>query len=278
MNEKSYTPFVSIIIPVYNSAGTLSKCVESITKQTYSNWEIIIVDSNSTDGTREIAIQWCNRLKGRCRYYKINKRFQAAKWNYGVRVCKGDKIFTFESDAYLTPRVLQECVRKVNEGYGGVEIFMDEIWRNKGYLAKCRYYLLYDIPGIRKESIYVNFVNRELYQKIGGHDESISYVEDMDFFLKFKSEELKIAPVEEPILHDSNVSFRWLIYKSLYHSLGLKRMRKKSKNNLNLKSFSHKGMLKRTLQFVVKHPSYGLGIIFLIFLSLTVRGVVKLLS
>jgi glycosyltransferase involved in cell wall biosynthesis len=53
--NKSVQPLVSVVSPVYNGAEFLSECVESILAQTYQNWEYIIVDNCSTDGTAEIA-------------------------------------------------------------------------------------------------------------------------------------------------------------------------------------------------------------------------------
>jgi glycosyltransferase involved in cell wall biosynthesis len=71
-------PLVSVIIPVYNSGRTLDRCLESVARQSYRNWETIIVDSQSVDNTSQIASMWCDKLGSRrCQYYKIEKRPQA---------------------------------------------------------------------------------------------------------------------------------------------------------------------------------------------------------
>ncbi len=54
-------PLVSVIIPTYNSSRTLEKCLESIKNQTYKNVEIIVVDNNSTDNTKEIAKKYTGK-------------------------------------------------------------------------------------------------------------------------------------------------------------------------------------------------------------------------
>ena len=54
-------PLVSVIIPTYNSSRTLEKCLESIKNQTYKNIEIIVVDNNSTDNTKEIAKKFADK-------------------------------------------------------------------------------------------------------------------------------------------------------------------------------------------------------------------------
>jgi glycosyltransferase involved in cell wall biosynthesis len=56
-------PFVSIITPVYNGEAYLRECIESVLAQTYSNWEYIVVNNCSTDGTLRIAEGYC-RTRG----------------------------------------------------------------------------------------------------------------------------------------------------------------------------------------------------------------------
>src|SRR6185437_453597 len=48
-------PLVSVVTPVYNGADYIAECIESVLKQTYENWEYVIVDNRSTDDTLEIA-------------------------------------------------------------------------------------------------------------------------------------------------------------------------------------------------------------------------------
>jgi probable beta-1,3-galactosyltransferase len=55
-------PLVSVIIPTYNSSRTLEKCLKSIKNQTYKNIEIIVVDNNSIDNTKEIAKKYTGKV------------------------------------------------------------------------------------------------------------------------------------------------------------------------------------------------------------------------
>jgi glycosyltransferase involved in cell wall biosynthesis len=81
----------------------------------------IIVDSQSVDNTSQIASMWCDKLGShRCQYYKIEKRSQAAKRKFGVRMAKGDIVCTLDSDGYWSQHVLRECIEKRQQGYRAV--------------------------------------------------------------------------------------------------------------------------------------------------------------
>ena len=62
-------PFVSIVIPTYNHAHFLKRALNSIQEQTYTSWEVIVVDNYSTDNTREIIDSFTNV---RIKYYQIH--------------------------------------------------------------------------------------------------------------------------------------------------------------------------------------------------------------
>jgi glycosyltransferase involved in cell wall biosynthesis len=59
--NKSAQPFVSVVTPVYNAAEYLAECIESVLSQTYQNWEYVIVDNCSTDGTAQIARRYAEK-------------------------------------------------------------------------------------------------------------------------------------------------------------------------------------------------------------------------
>ena len=84
---------ISIVIPVYNVASYLPKCLESVIRQTYENLEIIIVDDGSTDNGLDICKQYQssdNRIKV---YHKENGGLSDAR-NYGINYATG-KYITF---------------------------------------------------------------------------------------------------------------------------------------------------------------------------------------
>lgn len=92
--------FFSIVIPTYNRATFITKTVESVLNQTYPDFEIIIVDDGSTDGTSEVV----HAIKDpRIRYFKKENEERAKARNYGTFLAKGDYITFLDSDDVLLP-------------------------------------------------------------------------------------------------------------------------------------------------------------------------------
>lgn len=90
------SPFFSIIIPTYNRANTIKRCLDSVINQTYKNWEAIIVDNFSEDGTEEIVCSICD---SRIHYYKNhNYGIIAVSRNFALDRAKGDWICFLDSD------------------------------------------------------------------------------------------------------------------------------------------------------------------------------------
>src|SRR5919202_5218895 len=90
----SHEPLVSIIIPTKNSSKTLKLTLQSVANQTYSNYEVIIVDNYSTDNTLELARQYTTKV-----YIEAPER--SAQVNFGIRKAKGKYIYEIGSDFVL---------------------------------------------------------------------------------------------------------------------------------------------------------------------------------
>lgn len=97
---------VSIIVPIYQSANTLSKCIDSIINQTYTDFELLLVDDGSTDNSKEICLRWREK-DDRIKYvYQENKGVSAAR-NLGLELAKGKWIVFIDSDDWIEPTYLE---------------------------------------------------------------------------------------------------------------------------------------------------------------------------
>lgn len=105
---------VSIIVPVYNSAKTLKKCVESLIAQTYKDIEVIIVNDGSTDNTARIAEQVA-RIDKRIRVITRENGGLSAARNTGIAVATGDILMFVDGDDYVEPDHCQHVVTNMGE-------------------------------------------------------------------------------------------------------------------------------------------------------------------
>ena len=100
-------PLVTIIIPVYNNEQFVSKCVESVMRQTYQNLQIVIIDDGSTDSSLAICKQ-INDERVEV-YLKMNGGASSAR-NYGLQYIKGEYVLFVDSDDYLISDAVEKLV------------------------------------------------------------------------------------------------------------------------------------------------------------------------
>ena len=104
MNKK-----VSIILPAYNVEKYLSKCIESIIKQTYKNIEIIIIDDGSTDNTYAIAEEYSKIDKRIIVFYQENSGSGPAR-NIGIEKSTGDYIMFVDPDDWIDKHMISDYI------------------------------------------------------------------------------------------------------------------------------------------------------------------------
>lgn len=101
---------LSIIVPIYNVEDYLQECIESVIEQTFSNWELLLVDDGSTDGSGAIAQNY-ERQDARIRYFRQENSGQAAARNLGLAHAKGTFITFIDSDDYyIDNRIFEICI------------------------------------------------------------------------------------------------------------------------------------------------------------------------
>ena len=103
----------SIIIPAFNRAAFLTKAIESVLAQTYTDWELIVVDDGSTDNTREVVSKYSDE---RITYiYQENSERSAAR-NNGIAHAKGDYVCFLDSDNYMLSNRLEKIAEYITQG------------------------------------------------------------------------------------------------------------------------------------------------------------------
>ena len=99
-------PLISLVIPVYNVETYLVKCLDSVAGQTYDNFEVILVDDGSTDGSGKLCDAYAEKDSRFVVYHKENGGLSDAR-NYGVAKAAADLVSFIDSDDYVTEDYLE---------------------------------------------------------------------------------------------------------------------------------------------------------------------------
>lgn len=105
----SSNPLVSIIVPVYKVEKYLDRCIQSVIRQTYKQWELILIDDGSPDKSGEICDAWAKKDYRILVYHKENGGVSSAR-NLGLKQMKGDYLTFLDSDDWLDDTCLQTCL------------------------------------------------------------------------------------------------------------------------------------------------------------------------
>lgn len=105
---------ISIVVPVYNIKPYIRECVESVLKQSYNDWECILVNDGSTDGSNDICQELAFEDKRITVVCQNNSGLAAAR-NTGLLHSKGDFVFFLDGDDKIKPETLSNFIRELNE-------------------------------------------------------------------------------------------------------------------------------------------------------------------
>ena len=100
---------LSIIIPAYNVEQTLERCVESVLRQKFRDYQLILVDDGSTDGSGRICDELAKRDHRIQTIHQPNKGLSAAR-NAGIKRAKGEYITFIDSDDYIASDTLKTLI------------------------------------------------------------------------------------------------------------------------------------------------------------------------
>jgi glycosyltransferase involved in cell wall biosynthesis len=107
-------PKISVISPVYNVAPYIRKCIESLLSQTYSNFELILVDDGSTDESGTICDEYANR-DSRIRVIHQTNQGAGAARNRGIQAAQGKYLIAPDPDDYVEPTYLEDLINATLE-------------------------------------------------------------------------------------------------------------------------------------------------------------------
>jgi glycosyltransferase involved in cell wall biosynthesis len=266
--NKLKDPLVSVIVATKNSAEFIDKCLKSIKNQAYKKVEIIVVDNNSIDKTKDIAKKYTGNV-----FNKGPER--SAQRNFGASKAKGKYLLFIDSDMILTKNVVKECVKKYetskSKKIGG--IIVPEISFGHGFWASCKALekkFYFGVDWIEAPRFYL----KKVFKKVSGYDENLISGEDWDLSNRIKAIG-KTGRVNVYIYHnEGNLSYVKLMKKKFYYSSTFKNYIKKDKNKsvFSIVFNRFKLFFSEPIK-LFKNPIVGLGMLFMVFSEFTFGGI-----
>lgn len=176
-------PVLSIIIPCYNQAKYDGEAIDSVLSQTFTNWELIIVDDGSTDDSYSIMTEYAGRDERITCLRQANGGPSKAR-NHGAKYAKGKYLLFFDSDDKLAPTYLEQGVQymEANEEcavfYPRVKYFGS---RNDEELVR---YTSYKDLLCKSSILCTSIIRKQDFDRIGGFDETMRGFEDWELFIR----------------------------------------------------------------------------------------------
>ncbi|MES2762467.1 MAG: glycosyltransferase family A protein [Bacteroidota bacterium] len=179
-------PLISIITPSYNKRKYIKETIDSVVSQTYVNWELIIIDDGSTDGTLDIILD-SKKTDERIKLL-INDENRGANYsrNIGIKEAKGIYIVFLDADDLLMPDCLEERHKVISSGNFDFCVFSMGVFTysvgDSGYKwipdskKPLEDFLQHKLPWSILQPIW----RKEFLIQINGFDESFQRLQDVD--------------------------------------------------------------------------------------------------
>lgn len=255
------SPKVSIIISTYNGARYIGETIESIRNQTYSNWELIIIDDGSDDSTPEIVAGIRDQ---RIQFHKAGRiGINGKVKNIGLRKASGELIAFIDHDDLWAPTKLEKQVAALEQfPKAGFCLTGGYNFKDSGKPVN---YFYKQNKGISVDHVFLSFfrseisawtqalmARRECIEKAGAFNEN-SLFADPEFIVNLSSH-FKAAMLYEPLvyhrLHDNSYStIKWV----QCHNQGLDIIRKYKNNKLLPISMARDAFFRSHINFGEKY-------------------------
>ena len=156
----NHSPFISVIIPVYNTEQYLEKCIDSILNQSFQNFEIILINDGSTDRSESICKQFAVR-DDRIVFLSQSNRGLSEARNIGLNIARGVYVTGIDSDDRVMPDYLITLYETAIQ-YSADIIVSEFLIEEQGTIFPSKYSNKKVIPYNREEALTALFMNREI--------------------------------------------------------------------------------------------------------------------
>jgi len=204
MDERE--PNVSVILPTYNRAQLIGRAIQSVLGQTYSNFELIVIDDGSKDDTENV-IEGINDRRIRYIRHESNRGANAAR-NTGIAAARGEYIAFQDSDDEWLPEKLEKQMEAFRLASRDIGVVYTGFWRIEGnqkiYIPSPK--IKPREGNIHARLLYENFVTtqavvikKECFEKAGMFDENLPRLQDWELFIRV-SKYYPFICIDEPLV------------------------------------------------------------------------------
>lgn len=176
---------ISIIIPLYNQADKIGECLDSIYRQTYENYEVIVVNDRSTDQLSRVMSAYRHKFGYRIEFYhnQVNHGAPYAR-NKGFRFSKGEYVLFCDADAVLKPDALEQMLDALRIQKAVSYVYPNHTWGFK----KIRLFPFDEEKLRHMPYIHTMALIRRQHFPEKGWDENIKRLQDWDLWLTMLEE------------------------------------------------------------------------------------------
>ncbi|MBD5204445.1 MAG: glycosyltransferase family 2 protein [Bacteroidales bacterium] len=199
MKSIDNAPLVSIIMPAYNQARYVGEAIESVLRQSYPYWELVIVDDGSPDNVADIVKGYGDN---RIQFYHTDNHGVSAARNFGIRHSHGSYILPLDADDKIAPTYVESCVNSFLSDPTITLVYCKWKWFGKAHHTPALEYKGYRSL-LCENSIFCSAMfKREDFESTVGYDENIPYgYEDWEFWIRMLDGKSKVVQLQETLFY-----------------------------------------------------------------------------
>lgn len=198
-------PFISVIIPSFNRAPVLERAIYSVLRQSFTDFELIIVDDGSTDNTEELVKEIFKNYQ-QVYYFKTDNQGVSAARNFGAKKAQGQWLAFLDSDDEWFINKLEAQIEVLKQNPTATLIHTEEVWHRKGQEL--------DVPlkyRKQKGDLFERatqhcvigpstvLLRADIFNQLDGFDENFELCEDYDLWLRWTAEH-PVYLCEQPLI------------------------------------------------------------------------------
>ena len=202
---------ISVIVPVYNAAFTMRKCLDSLLTQTLKNFEVLLIDDGSTDNSGALCDEYAQQDSRVKAFHKSNGGVSSAR-QFGIDHAQGEYTIHADPDDWVEPTMLAELYQKAKET--NADMVICDYWENGLTFQKRMeqrpssldaHTVLRELFTHLHGSTWNKLIRRDSYQKYDVHfPKDINYCEDLYVCASFLKNEIKVAYLPKAFYHYYN--------------------------------------------------------------------------